>query len=47
MSFIYSYPSKLLNTNLDAFHNLFAKLLAASNFSGIYLISLPGEIPKY
>ncbi|MNV68830.1 hypothetical protein D3C71_1617030 [compost metagenome] len=32
-------------TNLAAFHSLLAKFLADSTFSGIYLISLPADIP--
>ena len=37
--------SIFMNTNLDAFHNLFAKFLAASTLSMQNLISFPGEFP--
>ena len=42
----FSTPSKFINTNFAAFHNLFAKFEACSSFSGIYLMSFPAEIPK-
>ena len=37
--------SKFIITNLEAFQILFAKFLAASTLSGIYLISFPGAFP--
>ena len=44
----FSSPSpncSFIRTNFEAFHSLFAKFEADSNFSGIYLMSFPGVIP--
>ena len=40
-----SSSCRFMITNLDAFHNLFAKFLADSSLSSLNLMSLPGVIP--